>query len=85
MNGGSLIGVCIALFIVPPQTPFWLFATISGVIVVSMNSVFILRFRQTDGGGRQNFKAITTGVIAGFLFLILDLMLTRLRFPPFEH
>jgi len=82
VNGASLIGICFALFIVPPHTPLWLFATIAGVVVLVMNFVFIRRFRQSDSH-RQNTKAITAGIITGFFFLILDLVLTRLRISPF--
>lgn len=77
VNVASLIGIAISLFTVPPQTPFWLWATIAGVTLAGINIVF-WRVRGKIGAKQQTSGMKQTIIIyVGLGLLILDLILSR--------
>jgi len=75
VNAGWLIGIGISLFIAPPATPFWLWATISLVVFVGMNYVFFGRKqRKTIGQGGK--RALPTAIgFMGVAVLLLEVIL----------
>jgi hypothetical protein len=89
VNSGALVGICISLFIVPPKTPLWLFATVGVVSVVVWNLIIlrliILRPSQNkDNRGGDSSKTNTVIIIVGFLLLMFE-FLNRLGISPFRR
>ncbi len=72
MNGAWVIGLVISLFIVPPTTPLWLWATLSGLILVVLNYIF---FGRTGASGRKVGPLNTVVIGVGAALLLLELAL----------
>ena len=85
VNGGSLIGICIALFIASPKTPLWLFAILAGVSLGVLNLIFLRPRRNQSDRSNEGSKVSTVIIIIGILLLLLDLILSRLGILPFRH
>jgi hypothetical protein len=45
INGACLTGIGSSLFMVPPKTPLWLWATVAGLAVLLLNYLFFGRKR----------------------------------------
>lgn len=76
VNGALLVGTLTFLFIVPPETPLWLYATLTGVAVVAFN-LMLLRPRQNKDNRRGDSSKDIAIAIVGLLIIILDLLWRR--------
>jgi uncharacterized membrane protein YfcA len=73
LNAGWVIGIFISLFLVPPSTPLWLWATVSGLFIAILNYIFFGRQRRAPN--RRKNDAMTTAVASvGLLVLLLELI-----------
>jgi hypothetical protein len=80
LNVGLLLGVLASLFMVPGNTPTWLWAAISTTVVASMNYLAFARLRKVERGESIKYTKLTTLVIAlGFVFFLIDLFLSLTR------
>ena len=73
VNGGWLIGIAISLFIVPPNTPLWLWATVSGTVLAVMNYFFFGRQRGIASERKVGLMGTVVGG-AGLIVLLLELI-----------
>ncbi len=73
MNGGGLAGIGLSLFVVPPNTPLWLWGTVSVVALAVFNYLLARRLRR--GTGDSTFVR-TSGSVAwlGVVFFLLELV-----------
>lgn len=78
VNGGWLIGVVISLFVVPPKTPLWAWATVSGLALVLLNYLVFGRQRKATGGRKAGLVTTVVGGL-GILILVLDVILRHLH------
>jgi hypothetical protein len=74
VNGGGLVGIITSLFILPPQTPVWLWAAVSGCALVALNYV-CFAWRRTASGERKSGVKNTAITVIGLTVLLLDLVL----------
>jgi hypothetical protein len=74
-NVAAVLGLVVSLFIVPGNTPFWLWGVIAIVVVAGLNVSLALK-RQ---GNRPDSKAtIRTAIIGlGAALLVIDIILSR--------
>jgi hypothetical protein len=73
VNVGGLIGVGISLFTVPPRTPLWLWATLSGLVLVIFNWLLFRRRRLATEGSKSPLTTIVVGSI-GVVVLVVELI-----------
>lgn len=78
VNGGVLGGIVISLFIVPPNTPLRVWATVAILSTVVLNYL-LLRRRQTANGKPISRTGSTVIIALGFVVLLLDLILRYLH------
>lgn len=76
-NAGWLIGITISLFVVPPSTPLWMWASLSILVLALLNYVSFKQKREAASG--RNIAAATTVVWLGIIVLLLDLLVRHLR------
>ena len=72
LNGGMLIGIFVSIFLTPPDTPVWLWATISVVVMAVMNFLALRRLRMPDAKPKSSLSR-TIVIWLGVLVLLLDL------------
>lgn len=72
-NVGGLAGVGISLFTVPPSTPLWLWATLSGLVLVIFNWLLFKRRRVVTGDPKPRLTSIVV-VSVGVVILLVELM-----------
>ena len=78
LNLGMVIGVFVSIFIAPESTPVWIWALVACTFLAVMN---YLLFRKLRSGQSPESKRAGWGIaILGLVFLLLDLILTRLHF-----
>jgi hypothetical protein len=78
INVGALVGIGISLFIVPEETPLWLWAAISlGALAILNYAQFAWHRRiiRRTTNARQKWAMIIA--ILGTIFFILDLIFSR--------
>jgi uncharacterized membrane protein YfcA len=74
VNSAGLLGVILSLFIVPSQTPLWMWAIVSVVVLFVLNYLCFGWRRRVNDKGIDKTKS--TAVIAlGFVVLLMDLIL----------
>jgi hypothetical protein len=73
VNGGWVIGIVISLFVVPPSTPLWLWATVSGLVLAVLNYLFFGQQRRATSGRKIGPMATVVGGL-GVLVLLLELI-----------
>jgi len=67
-------GVLISLFIVPPSTPIWLWATVSAAFLLVLNCYLLFRAKaETTGERKVGFGSTLVGGV-GVLILLLELL-----------
>ena len=74
VNVGCLLGIGVSLFIVPPNTRLWVWATSSVVCLAGFN--FFLHRRLQKGTGERK-TGFTTGIVifVGALAILLELII----------
>ena len=72
-NVGLLAGIFISIFLAPPDTPVWLWATISVVVLAVMNFLTLRRLK-TASTERKSSVGSTVVITLGVLVLLLDLV-----------
>jgi hypothetical protein len=75
LNASAIIGIVISLFIVPGDTPFWLWETIAVVFLAACN--VLLYFQQGRAKPRNSPSARTIIALMGFVLLIIDMIISR--------
>ena len=73
VNGGWVIGIVISLFVVPPGTPLWLWATVSGLVLAVLNYLFFGRQRRATDERKIGATTTVVGTL-GVLVLLLELI-----------
>jgi hypothetical protein len=73
VNGGSLVGIAVSLFIVPPTPPMWVWA-IACVLCLSVLNFFLFRRVRKGSGERKVSLASSLVVGLGFGVLLLELV-----------
>jgi hypothetical protein len=76
LNVAAVFGLLVSLFIVPGNTPFWLWCVVAVLVLAVLNIALMLKFRR---GSRSDLsKRTRTAIIAlGAAFLLLDIILSR--------
>lgn len=72
MNMGGLFGIGLSLFIVPPRTPLWIWATLSVLCLAAFNCFLVLRLRRNTSERKTD---PLSGVVIGLAFALLVLEL----------
>jgi hypothetical protein len=75
LNLAALIGIVVSLFMVPENTPFWLWATIAGIFLLVWNVPLFRQRRRTPETSGRSTRTIMAAL--GFALLIIDLILSR--------
>jgi hypothetical protein len=78
VNGGGLVGIIISLFIVSSPTPLWLWATLAGVALATLNYV-CFGWRRTAGSEGTSGTKSTAIMILGSVVLLLELIFRYLH------
>jgi len=74
LNLGALVGVFASLFMVPANTPTWLWAAIAGVVIAVLNYLLLAKLKKVERGESTKDTGLSTMVVvAGFLVFIFDL------------
>ena len=82
VNVGGVIGVGVSLFTIPPSTPLWLWASMSGLVLATLNYLLLRRRRITTDGPRSGLRsglATTVAGSIGVVFLLVELILRYWR------
>jgi hypothetical protein len=80
LNVAVLLGIASSLFVLPANTPFFLWLTISVVVLAAFNIAIVVRERRIAPGSRPRASKATTIVIAlGAAIWILDILVHVLR------
>lgn len=77
LNVGILLGIVASNFMLPSNTPAWLWAAISIVVIITMNYLLVRKLRSAAGTPREQVKGSTVIIAVGFLIVLID-MLVRL-------
>jgi drug/metabolite transporter (DMT)-like permease len=72
VNVGMLIGIGISLFIVPPNTPFWLWAVIAAVFLAGMN-YYLYRKLQKPPTESKSANLNTIIIVIGSIIFLADI------------
>jgi hypothetical protein len=72
VNVGGLLGIGLSLFIVPPQTPLWIWATLSVLCLAVFNCFLFRRLRRSTSERKADSKS---GVVIWLAFVLLVLEL----------
>ena len=76
-NACAVVGIVISIFLVPGNTPFWLWACIAGAFLCILNAAKSLqRKRPTDEAAAAS-RTRTTIIVLALAFLVVDLLLSR--------
>src|SRR5436309_14017648 len=67
-------GVLISLFIVPPSTPVWLWATVSAAFLLVLKCYLLFRLKRKTTGEREVGFRSTLVRSVGVLILLLELL-----------
>jgi len=76
-NLGGLGGILVSLFIVPPRTPVWMWASISACALLVFNYVALTHKPKPERA--RNSAWSTVFIAIGFGILLLELALRVLR------
>jgi hypothetical protein len=80
LNIAGLLGIASSIFVVPPNTPFFLWLIISAVVLSAFNVAIFVRHRKAGPGSRQPTSKTTDAIIAlGVVFWIVDVLVHILR------
>lgn len=74
VNLGAIFGAGVSLFIVPENTPLWIWATMACITVFLLNYLVIRR------GSTEKLpakKANTVIIVLGFVLLVIDVLLSH--------
>ena len=75
INGAGLIGIGVSLFLVPPSTPVWLWATISILVLAGLNYMFVVRVGWGSVNADPKSQLQNTIIIClGLLVLLTELL-----------
>jgi hypothetical protein len=74
LNIAGLVGVVVSLFIVPGETPFWLWCVIAIVVIAALNTILYVGRRRVADSARTARTAI---VIVGVMLLMIDVIVSR--------
>jgi len=70
INVGALIGIGLSLFIVPPNTPFWMWLAISTATIAIFNFFLYRRLKKPVGAPKaEPIPAIIAWICTGFFLL----------------
>jgi hypothetical protein len=77
LNACLLLGIGLSIFIVPGNTPFWLWTSVAAAFLCILNATTLFRgdkpTDQTSGARRTR----TTIIFLAMAFLLVDLLLSR--------
>jgi membrane protein implicated in regulation of membrane protease activity len=73
LNVGCLLGIGVSLFIVPPSTPLWIWATAS-VVWLAVFNYFLIRRLQKGTGERKVGHTPTIGIWLCVVVLLGELV-----------
>jgi hypothetical protein len=73
VNVGGLLGIGISFFVVPPNTPLWIWATVS-VVCLAVFNYLIIRRLQKSTGERKIGSASSIVIWLGVVVLLLELV-----------
>ena len=79
VNMGGLLGVAGSLFILPPNTPLWIWATASVVCLAALNYFLIRRLRKSTG---ERTVRPTANIV---MWLGIVVLLMELAFRYWHH
>jgi hypothetical protein len=74
VNVAGLVGIAVSLFVLPQQIRFWVWASVSVVVLALLNYAF-LRPRQPATIARKRGARVIVGL--GLVLLLLDLLWRR--------
>ena len=74
MNVGGLVGIGVSIFIVPPETPLWIWATASMVCLAVFNYLLIRRLQKSTGASKVS-SAPSIVIWLGVVVLLLEVVL----------
>jgi uncharacterized YccA/Bax inhibitor family protein len=77
MNLAALAGIAISLFIVPGETPFWIWAACSALGLALCNLLIYFRAVRRRNATSASAKREWVVALFGLAFLIIDLVLSR--------
>jgi hypothetical protein len=77
LSFAGIIGSCVALFLIPENTPVWQWATVSSVVLVLLNYASFRRRKNPQPRTGGNSLHTTMIIVLAFLFLILDVIWSR--------
>jgi len=80
LNVGLVLGISASLFMVPGNTPFWLWAAISGCFIMAANYLLFARLRKTsEPESTKDTKLSPVLAWVGVLIFLLDLVLRLIQ------
>ena len=79
INISLLIGFAISAFILPPNTPAWLWALVCLLALLVLNYFFLRRPLKVDNEQRSRLPQVI--MLLGFVILLLDLIYHRWLAP----
>lgn len=74
MNGAWMIGILASVFILPPSTPVWQWATVSAGVLLVFNGHLLFRLKRKTTGERKVGLGSTVVASVGALILLLELL-----------
>jgi uncharacterized membrane protein YfcA len=73
VNVAAVVGLIAAtVFLIPPQTPLWIWAISSVAVLVVLNLTFWHKTKSAQP--RRSDSAAVTIIILGFIFFLLDII-----------
>jgi hypothetical protein len=72
-NVGGLLGIGISLFVVPPNTPLWIWTTVAVVCLAVFNYLIIRRLQESTGASKVG-SAPSIVIWLGVVVLLLELV-----------
>ena len=74
LNAGLFLGVLASIFVVPSDTPVWLWGAISIVVIAAMNYALFRKLKSAAGAQGEQSKGSTLIIAVGFLTFVIDLL-----------
>jgi hypothetical protein len=75
LNLGMVLGAIASGFVLPGNTPVWLWALVSAVVIGTLNYLLFITLRKGEGTRSQNDSRFSTALVfLGFLIFVLDLV-----------
>jgi uncharacterized membrane protein YfcA len=74
LNAGMLLGVLASIFMLPSDTPTWLWASVCIVVIVAMNYLLLGKLRGSSGAQAKLPRSSTLIIAVGFLIFVIDLL-----------